>query len=123
MCLGSLARLVASLRAIDQLDISTSEAVSALVLGNQQGKEVRTKVAAALEKVEQDTFPYLQHPGTILYLEPEGEEGCLAVHQPSERFTKQLLVVDKMVADHRKDSYQDAIQRLTRSMLHADNTQ
>ena len=123
MCLGSLARLVASLRAIDQLGLTTSEAVSALALGNQQGKEVRAKVAAALEEVEQDTFPYLQHPGTILYLEPEGEEGCLAVHQPSERFTKQLLVVDRMIADHRKESYQEAIQRFTRSVLHADNTQ
>merc|ERR1719291_1446645 len=119
MCLGSLARLMASLRAVDQLGLTTSEAVSALALGNQQGKEVRAKVAAALEKVEQETFPYLQHPGTILYLEPEGEEGCLAVRQPSERFTKQLLVVDRMIADHRKESYQDAIQRFTRSVLHA----
>ena len=114
MCLGSLAGLVASLRAVDSLQLSLSEMVEAL---SSEGGEVRARVAAALKDVRQDTFPFLQHPGTILYLEPgEGEE-YLAFPQPSERLTGQLLLVPKMVADHRKDSYEEAIGRLTRAVL------
>ena len=40
-------------------------------------------------------LPFLQ-----LFLKPMGEEGCSAVHQPFETFNKQLLVLDRMIADH-----------------------
>jgi len=119
MSLGSLARLVASLRAVDGLGISLGDALSALALG-EKGAEVRARVGAALASVQQEAFPYLQHPGTILYLEPRGEERYAAVPQDSERFTE-LLMVDDMLTDHRKDSYQEAVQRLTRTVLHGDS--
>jgi len=108
MSLGSLTRLLTSMRAVDNLALSVKEQVDILM---DKEEELLEKTVEAINQAKQDQFPFLQHPGKIFYLKKgQGEEGrYVAIPETSESFTGRLYLLDDMVRDHRKPSYREAI--------------
>ena len=106
LSLASVARLLASLRAVDQLGLSVAEQLA--VLAGRPGPEVRQtagRVRAAVERARQDKFPPLEHPGRIHHLVKQGDSHGLH-RSDSKVFTEAFLLVENMIADHLHTSYQ-----------------
>jgi hypothetical protein len=75
MSLASLARLVSMARAVDSLDLDVYQQmqVFAARLSGDKIPEIAAnlkKVQEAIEDIDQDRFPFLEHPGQIQYLFP-----------------------------------------------------
>ena len=112
--LAGLATMLATLRAVDSLQLSFKEIVSAL---GAEGGEVRSRVVEALEELqEKEPLPLLQHPGRLLYLEEEDGEGW-TVRELSQSGLGQLMVVAGMVTDHSKEGYEEALAGLKDSVI------
>ena len=109
MSLGSLTRLLTSMRAVDNLALSVTDQVNILM---DKEEELLAKTVEAIEQAKQDQFPFLQHPGKIFYLKKEKEGSYVAIPETSESFTARLYLLDDMVRDHRKPSYREAIMGL-----------
>ena len=70
------------------------------------------KLILAVKSVEQDKFPFLQHPGKIFYMKKDKttQESKYSIWvEKSESFTGCLYLNEDMVADLRKTSYQEAL--------------
>ena len=108
MSLGSLTRLLTSMRAVDNLELSVTDQVNILMDKNE---ELFAKVVEAIEQSKQDQFPFLQHPGKIFYLKKEkgDQPAYVVIQEESEVFTSRLYLLDDMVKDHRKPSYIEAL--------------
>ena len=78
-----------SLRAVDEMNLSFRQQLQ-LVRGaaeeDEEAAGLVARVEAAVREAAQDRFPYLQHPGTLVYLKREGEGGrCVALGEASVR--------------------------------------
>ena len=148
---GSLTRFLASLRAIDELNLSFSQQLQIIINArpenlttdetedeDQEGEkdqietesdlelsELMDKVVKAANVARQDTYPYLQHPGKIIYLkkteaksqeaeesEDVGDSSHVALAQDSLRVPQSLPLLARMVTDHRDNTYRLAIRSL-----------
>lgn len=111
MSLGSLTRLLRSMRAVDNLALTVTEQVNIL---KDNDEELFEKVVDAIQQSKQDEFPFLQHPGRIFYLKKEQGEQLryVVIQENSEAFTNRLYLLEDMVKDHRKPSYQEAFDLL-----------
>ena len=104
-----------SLRAVDEMNLSFWQQLQ-LVRGTAEEDEV-ARVVAAVREAAQDRFPYLQHPGTLVYLKREGEGGrCVALGEASGRgelgTPRHLFLLADMVTDHTRLSYKHALESL-----------
>ncbi len=121
MSLGSVAWLLAALRAVDALKISPVEHLELLTGITASGEEGKKKAEENLElleetvkSIQQDRFPFLEHPGKIKYLCPRaaqekaGEQKYLVVKQPSTVFSKKLALSERMILDHLELNYRYA---------------
>jgi hypothetical protein len=75
MSLGSLARLVSMARAVDLLDLTAYQQMQVFVarLAGDKNPDIADnlkKVQEAIKDIDQDRFPFLEHPGQIHYLFP-----------------------------------------------------
>ena len=113
-----------SLRAVDEMNLSFWQQLQ-LVRGTAEKDEVARVEAAVTEAVDRhrvlhrDRFPYLHHPGTLVYLKrcAEGEGGrCVALGEESVRgelgTPRHLFLHLDMVTDHKHTSYESALSSL-----------
>ena len=152
LIVGSLTRFLASLRAIDELNLSFSQQLQIIMGWDQenlntdetededqegekdqieteseleQSESLMEKVVKAVNVARQDTYPYLQHPGKIIYLkkteeksqeaeesEDVGDSSHVALAQDSLRVPQSLPLLARMVTDHRDNTYRLAIRSL-----------
>ena len=77
-------------------------------------KENLGKVQKVISEIDQDRFPFLEHPGNIHFLFPSDglslKEYSLAAEK-SPTFSRQLLLHDRMVLDHQQIHYKDAMEK------------
>ena len=111
-----------SLRAVDEMKLSFRQQLQ-LVRGaaeeDEEAAGLVARVEAAVREAAQDRFPYLQHPGTLVYLKrcAEGEGGrCVALGEASVRgelgTPRHLFLLADMVSDHTRLSYKHALESL-----------
>ena len=152
LIVGSLTRFLASLRAIDELNLSFSQQLQIIMNARDlenlntdetededqdrekdqietesdlELSELMDKVVKAVNVARQDNYPYLQHPGKIIYLKKteensqEAEESedvsdssHVALAQDSLRVPQSLPLLARMVIDHRDNNYRLAIRSL-----------
>ena len=126
-CLGSIARLVAMVRAVDKIEMSSYEKVK-VVAGMTDDETVSNlaKVTQAIVDIRQDRFPFLEHPGQIHYMykyrdiTPGSEESVawfaedkkvIVVKEKSKSFTRELILLERMVLDHLQDNYKLVLEK------------
>ena len=109
-----------SLRAVDEMNLSFRQQLQ-LVRGaaeeDEEAAGLVARVEAAVREAAQDRFPYLQHPGTLVYLKREDEGGrCVALGEASVRgelgTPRHLFLLADMVTDHTRLSYKHALESL-----------
>ena len=84
--------------------------------------ELMDRVVKAVNAARQDNFPYLQHPGKIIYLKKRGEEEArgdddigdrhVALSEDSLRVPQPLPLLASMLSDHRDHKYRLAVRSL-----------
>ena len=107
-----------SLRAVDEMKLSFRQQLQ-LVRGaaeeDEEAAGLVARVEAAVREAAQDRFPYLQHPGTLVYLKREGGR-CVALGEASVRgelgTPRHLFLLADMVSDHTRLSYKHALESL-----------
>lgn len=89
-----------------------------------QVSELMNRVVKAVNVARQDNFPYLQHPGKIIYLKKRGEEETkgdddddvgdrhVALTDESLRVPQHLPLLASMVTDHCDHKYRLAVRSL-----------
>lgn len=125
-CLGSIARLVAMVRAVDKIEMSSYEKVK-VVAGMTDDETVSNlaKVTQAIVDIRQDRFPFLEHPGQIHYMYKyrdftpgteesvawfaEDDKKVIVVKEKSKSFTRELILLERMVLDHLQDTYKTVL--------------
>jgi len=115
LSLGSVARLLASMRAVDSLGLSLSEQLSILMERESENVEKNMKrLLEAVKLARQDKFPLLDHPGRIFHAQKlPGEETHQVMHTShSQLFTEALLLLDNMILDHLHTSYETTFQNI-----------
>ena len=132
---GSIARLITTLRSVDQLDLTLMDQIRIIRLAaatragmgaggddSQDDKEEEDedvskqmeKVCDAVDKSSQEKFPFLEHPGTVLYLKRQIQQespattSYIAIEKPSLASPKSLFLLSRMVSDHKLKSYREA---------------
>ena len=83
-------------------------------------KNLKT-IYETVEKIKQDRFPFLEHPGRIhfLYKVDEDDEdnkkkirkGIKIVSEESRSFDRSLILLERMVLDHLQIFYRDALNK------------
>ena len=115
MSLGSLTRLLISMRAVDNLAMTVTQQINMLRDNTDEvTEELLAKVVEAVKRSKQDKFPFLQHPGKIFYLKKEQGDapGYVVLQEESKVFTNRLYILEGMVNDHRGLSYEEALNLL-----------
>ena len=133
--------MLSSLRAVDDVNLSLRQQMRIIMEGDPRNRntegsdqdndsdkdreesdkevsELMEKLARAVSVARQDKFPYLQHPGKIIYLKKRRQEAGgsgdvddshVALTQDSLRVPHQLLLLGHMVTDHRRPGYRQAL--------------
>eukprot|EP00090_Calanus_glacialis_P013019 TRINITY_DN21635_c0_g1_i1.p1 TRINITY_DN21635_c0_g1~~TRINITY_DN21635_c0_g1_i1.p1 ORF type:complete len:358 (-),score=89.33 TRINITY_DN21635_c0_g1_i1:91-1164(-) len=115
LSLGSIARLLACMRAVDSLGLTLTEQLS--ILAERSDENVQNNVSRLMEAVKQarqDKFPMLEHPGNIFHArKAPGEEIKQIMYKShSQEFTDTLLLLDDMIVDHLHTSYEVTLQNV-----------
>lgn len=88
---------------------------------DKEVSELMDKLVRAVNVARQDKFPYLQHPGKIIYLKKKREDSQkadgsgdvddshVALSQDGLRVPHRLLLLGDMVSDHRRPGYRHAL--------------
>ena len=133
--------MLSSLRAVDDVNLSLRQQMRIIMEGDPRNRntegsdqdddsdkdreesdkevsELMEKLARAVSVARQDKFPYLQHPGKIIFLKKRRQEAdgsgdvgdsLVALAQDSLRVPHQLLLLGHMVSDHRRPGYTQAL--------------
>jgi len=115
LSLGSIARLLACMRAVDSLGLTLAEQLSILAERSSENVQKNTsKLVEAVKHARQDKFPVLEHPGIIFHArKAAGEETNQIMYKScSQEFTGALLLLDDMVLDHLHTSYEVTLQNV-----------
>ena len=110
LSLANMAKLLATLRAFDQISISIQDTLKILA-GLEDNTEVEAnldKLAIAITNVEQDQFPKLEHLGNIFYMRKVDSNIFKVFSTPGEFFTDSLLLLENMALDHLQPYYEEA---------------
>ena len=140
MSLATLTKVISMARAVDAIEMTALEQVQ-MIIGTLAGvdettpgiKENLAKVQRVISEIDQDRFPFLEHPGKIPFLFPShGKERPFGQCSPgyelfsvagksrkeyslateeSPTFSRQLLLLDRMVLDHLEQYYRKAMDR------------
>ncbi|XP_059086966.1 uncharacterized protein LOC131883499 isoform X2 [Tigriopus californicus] len=115
MCLGSIAKLLAMVRAVDKLNIEKRDQFKVFIgYDDDETKQNFARIQSVIQEIKQDRFPFLEHPGIINYLyklkpvEGEGDDlsdKMCVVNQDSASFTRELIILERMILDHLKPYY------------------
>ncbi len=114
LSLANMASLMAKLRAIDNLPMGVQEHFQIFAgLDDPKVKENLESIVRVTEKVSQDHFASLEHPGQIYYLKRESssqsqEKLFKLCTTPSAFFSGSLLLFENMVLDHLQPYYEEA---------------
>ena len=116
LSLGSIARLLVSMRAVDNLGLTLTEQLSILAgrSGDENVQKNSSRLVEAVRSARQDKFPILEHPGTIFHARKEAgdKESQILYRSQSRQFTEVLLLLDDMVLDHLHTSYQVTLENI-----------
>lgn len=107
LSLGSVARLLAMLRAVDSLGLSLEQQLGVLMWGD--GGEVeghRERVVSCVRGVRQERFPYLDHPGQVTRL-TTCSGGVKAMQETDRDLASNMEVFETMISDHLHTTYRD----------------
>ena len=137
---GTLTRLLTSLRAVDEINLSLQQQIQLIrhravatkhdddddVTDDDEDREEEEEVTSLMKKVMtavaeaiQDTFPFLQHPGRVIYLKKKkrslaGGDGVndsyVAINEDSLVSPHNLYLLRNMVNDHKRVSYERALE-------------
>merc|ERR1712156_850514 len=110
LSLANMAKLLATLRAFDQISISIQDTLKILA-GLEDNPEVKAnldKLSTTINNVEQNQFPKLEHLGNIFYMRKVDSEVFKIFSTPGEFFTDSLLLFENMALDHLQPYYEEA---------------
>ena len=116
MSLASIAKLVKMARTIDSLNLTAREHLQLIFQSDatQESIQNKNKIKHAIANIKQDTFGYLEHPGKIHYLKRiETEQGVTfsLSQQRSERLSRDIFLLDRMIYDHLSQYYKEALNK------------
>ena len=109
LSLANMAKLLATLRAIDKISLSVQDTLK--ILAGLEESEVNAnlnQLAEIISKVEQKQFPQLQHPGKVFYLRRINSKEFGVFSTPGEFFSSSLLLFENMALDHLQPYYEEA---------------
>jgi len=114
--LGTLVKLVLTLRKLDNLQLTFSQIVKTLMEDSEIG--IREKLCDIVSKVQQKDFPYLQHPGTIIYFQLKSDEEeelnqFFFRNESSSIFTSNIFLNTSMVRNHGKKEYFQGLKKMS----------
>ena len=120
---GTITRLLKSLRAIDELNLSLRQQIQLIrheradIDGGEDEKEVTKlmdQVIGVVHNASQHQFPYLQHPGHVIYFKNTSEQDLkyVALHEDSLAFPDRLYLLRNMLVDHKRAGYNHALDNL-----------
>ena len=114
MSLGSIAKLIRMVRAIDELDLTAKDHLQLIFQPNSAPEAVQNqeKINTVLTAIKQDTFRYLEHPGKIHYLKrTEADQVKLLSlsQQQSDSICRDIFLLERMVYDHLSPDYLNAM--------------
>ena len=114
MSLGSIAKLIRMVRAIDGLDLTAKDHLQLIFQPNSAPEIIQNqeKINTVLTAIEQDTFRYLEHPGKIHYLkriETDQTKLLSLPQQQSETICRDIFLLERMVYDHLSPDYLNAM--------------
>ena len=114
LSLASVARIMAEVSAVDQLGIKLKQQLKILKGDDDENMQ---KIIEVLKYVDQDSLPYLEHPSETLHHirfdegnESDKKHKIFLSH--STKFSKSILLLDSMVADHMDYTYGKVLQNL-----------
>lgn len=122
--LGTITRLLKSLRAIDELNLSLRQQIQLIrhervdIDGEDEEEEVTKlmdQVITVVNNAPQHQFPYLQHPGHVIYFKKETETKdtkYVAIHEDSLAHPDRLYLLRNMLVDHKRTGYKLALDNL-----------
>ena len=111
------------MRAVDELNLSLMDqiriirrAAASRERDHEDGEEEEEeevsklieKVITAVDSSRQEKFPFLQHPGTVIYLKRQTSKYCAIADDSLTRPTRLFLLSD-MIRDHKWRSYEEAL--------------
>jgi len=115
LSLGSVAKLLAMLRAVDGVELSTEEQFG-VVMWREDSVTVgnRERVVRAVKEVRQDRFLYLQHPGQLILLVNRGNTVEVKVQgeEDSIEIAANMEISETMISDHLHTVYKDTFAKL-----------
>jgi len=119
--LGSIARLVTSLRAVDELHLSLMDQIRVIRRAaasrdcdhdeeeeEEEVSKLMEKVITAIDSSRQEEFPFLQHPGTVIYLKRQTSK-YIAISDDTLTRPTRLFLLSDMISDHKRNSYENAL--------------
>ena len=115
LSLGSVAKLLATLREIDDLELTLDQQLG-IILWRQDDETVsnRTRVQQATRGVDQTSFHFLFHPGRVLRSVSTGIE--VRIFNMSEEDTKNMAqnleIYETMVSDHIHTTYRENFNKI-----------
>jgi len=115
LSLGSVAKLLGTLRNLDNLGLRMEQQLAILGWG-QQSEEVelqRELVVGVVQGSCQERFPYLGHPGSIFTLDTLANPGLVKVRKElrADAMAHTIRVEESMVTDHVHTSYRDTFNK------------
>ena len=114
LSLASIAKLVSMVKAVDKLKLSPSEQLRVLSgLGGEESGTNLKRIIDAVDGIEQDRFPFLEHPGRINYMySVEDLEGFRIAKENSQTFSHKLVLLEWMVLHHLEPYYREAFDKV-----------
>ena len=116
LSLASVARLLAMVRAVDELGLTVGEQLKVLT-EREEAADIMENVKTAVIEAKQDQFPLLEHPGNVFHimkssdeedLNDDGEKQLIYLSK-SRIFTESILLLENMIDDHLHGSYEKVL--------------
>ena len=112
LSLASVARLLAAVRAVDDLGLSLTEQLAILTDRCEDTDKIE-KINEVVAKVHQDRFPDLDHPGTVYHIQKSDEnQKPVILLSKSKIFTQSILLLENMILDHLHTSYENVLHNI-----------
>ena len=113
LSLASVARMLASIRAVDSLGYSLTDQLR-ILLDSAMDNEELVKISEAVTRIKQDQFPDLEHPGNVYHIQSQGVGGDKhTIYLSKSRiFTQSILLLDNMITDHLHTTYESILSQV-----------
>ena len=74
--------------------------------------ETLARLEDALKGTEQEEGNFLEHPGVVYFIHERGDGVSIVSRQPSQLFSRNLLVSEYLVADHATLHYRQEMDKV-----------